>query len=84
MTLFIQQCTIIASWLKPEAPSIIQWRDRVKDVYTMEKITARLRLKTNTFFFSTLFLLNNAATEKYMFQLLHFFFSSIYKHSARS
>ncbi len=47
--LLIAKKTITASWLKPQPPSITQWRDRVKNVFVMEKITARLQLKTDLF-----------------------------------
>lgn len=36
--LLIAKETVTASWLKPEAPSIIQWRDGVTNVYIMEKM----------------------------------------------
>lgn len=47
--LLIAKKTITASWLKPQPPSILQWRDGVKNVFIMEKITARLQLKTDLF-----------------------------------
>lgn len=40
---------IVVSWLKPQHPTISQWRERVKDVYYMEYITAKLQLKTEMF-----------------------------------
>ncbi len=40
---------ITASWLEPRPPSITEWTERVKNVYIMEKITARLQMKTDRF-----------------------------------
>lgn len=47
--LLIAKKTITASWLKPQPPSITEWRERVKNVFTMEKITARLQFKSDRF-----------------------------------
>lgn len=47
--LLIAKKTITGSWLKPQPPSITEWKNRVKNVFIMEKITARLQLKTNLF-----------------------------------
>lgn len=40
---------ITALWMKSEPPNITHWRDRVKRVFIMEKTTARLQLKLETF-----------------------------------
>lgn len=40
---------ITVSWLKPQPPNIEQWRARVKKVFIMEKITAKLWLNIDTF-----------------------------------
>ena len=47
--LLIAKKTITASWLKPQPPSITEWRERVKSVFIMEKITAGLQLKSDRF-----------------------------------
>lgn len=47
--LLIAKKTITTSWLKPQPPNIKQWRDRVRQVIIMEKTTARLQLKLDTF-----------------------------------
>lgn len=45
--LLVAKKTITVSWLKP--PTVTQWREKIKDVYYMENITARLQLKTEVF-----------------------------------
>lgn len=40
---------ITVLWLKPLPPTILQWQERVKKVYVMEKITAHLHLKMDIF-----------------------------------
>ena len=47
--LLIAKKMITVSWLKPQPPSISQWRERIKNVLTMEKLTAKLQLKVDTF-----------------------------------
>lgn len=47
--LLIAKKTITTSWRETQPPSIAQWRQRLKKVFFMEKITARLQLKTNRF-----------------------------------
>lgn len=47
--LLIAKKTITASWLKPQPPNIKQWRDRVKQVTIMERTTARLQMKLDTY-----------------------------------
>lgn len=47
--LLIAKKTITTSWLKSQPPSIMEWRERVKNVFIMEKITARLQLKSDRF-----------------------------------
>lgn len=47
--LLIANKVITASWLKPQPPTIVQWRDRVQEVYHMEHITAVLQLKSEAF-----------------------------------
>ncbi len=47
--LLIAKKIITASWLKPQPPSIMQWRDRVKHVFIMKKIAATLQLKRDRF-----------------------------------
>ena len=36
---------IIASWLKPQPPTITQWRDRIQEIYRMEYLTTLLQMK---------------------------------------
>ena len=43
--LIIARKMITLSWLKPLPPTILQWQERVKRVYIMEKTTVHLRLK---------------------------------------
>ena len=40
---------ITISWLRPQPPTVTQWREKVKDVYYMENITARLHFKMDVF-----------------------------------
>lgn len=47
--LLIANKVITASWLRPQPPTIAQWRDRVQEVYQMEYTTAVLHLKLETF-----------------------------------
>ena len=47
--LLIANKVITASWLKPQPPTITQWRDRIQDMYRMEHLTALLQLKTEVF-----------------------------------
>ena len=37
------------NWLKPQSPSIIQCREKLKNIYVMEKITARLWMRMDQF-----------------------------------
>lgn len=46
--LLIANKVITASWLKPNPPTITQWRERIQDVYNME-YTALLQLKADIF-----------------------------------
>ena len=43
--LIIARKMITLSWLKPLPPTILQWQERVKRVYIMEKTTVHLHLK---------------------------------------
>lgn len=47
--LLIAKKIITINWLKPHPPNIMQWTDRVKKVFIMEKTTARLQLKLERF-----------------------------------
>ena len=47
--LLIANKVITASWLKPHPPTVVQWRDRIQDVYNMEHTTALLQLKADVF-----------------------------------
>ena len=47
--LLIAKKMITINWLKPHTPNTMQWTDRIKKVFIMEKITARLQLKLETF-----------------------------------
>ena len=47
--LLIAKKMITISWLRPQPPTVTQWREKVKDVYYMENITARLHLKIDVF-----------------------------------
>ena len=47
--ILIARKMITLSWLKPLPPTVLQWQERVKKVYFMEKITAHLHLKMDIF-----------------------------------
>src|SRR4029434_9118239 len=47
--LLIANKVITSSWLKPQPPTITQWRDRIQYMYRMEHLTALLQLKTEAF-----------------------------------
>ena len=47
--LLIAKKMITISWLRPQPPTVTQWREKVKDVYYMENIITRLHLKTDVF-----------------------------------
>lgn len=47
--LLVAKKMITVNWLRPQPPNIVQWRERLKNVYMMEKITARLHLKMDLF-----------------------------------
>ncbi len=47
--LLVAKKMITVSWLKPQPPIVTQWREKIRDVYYMENITARLQLKTEVF-----------------------------------
>lgn len=47
--LLIAKKMITVSWLKPQPPAVIQWKNKLKEVYIMEQITARLQMKTDLF-----------------------------------
>ena len=47
--IIIAKKMITISWLRPQPPTVTQWREKVKDVYYMENITTRLHLKTDVF-----------------------------------
>uniref|UniRef100_A0A672YC37 Uncharacterized protein n=1 Tax=Sphaeramia orbicularis TaxID=375764 RepID=A0A672YC37_9TELE len=49
MLLLIANKVITTSWLKPQPPTIVQWRDRIQDVYNMEYTTAVLQMKREIF-----------------------------------
>lgn len=47
--LLIAKKTITSLWLKPQPPNIMQWKERVRQVTIMERITARIQLKLDTY-----------------------------------
>ena len=47
--LLVARKMITTSWLKPLLPTLRQWRDRLLMVFSMEKITARLQMKSDVF-----------------------------------
>lgn len=47
--LLIAKKTITVLWLQPQPPNIKQWQQKVNEVYIMEKITAKIQLKTDFF-----------------------------------
>ena len=47
--LLVARKMITLSWLKPLPPTLQQWRERLKNVYLMEKITAKLQVKLDLF-----------------------------------
>ena len=47
--LLIANKVITSCWLKPQPPTITQWRDRIQDMYRMEHLTALLQLKIEAF-----------------------------------
>lgn len=47
--ILIARKMITLLWLKPLPPTVLQWQERVKKVYLMEKITAHLHLKMDIF-----------------------------------
>ena len=47
--IIIAKKMITISWLRPQPPTVTQWREKVKDVYYMENIITRLHLKTDVF-----------------------------------
>uniref|UniRef100_A0A3Q0T5Q4 Uncharacterized protein n=1 Tax=Amphilophus citrinellus TaxID=61819 RepID=A0A3Q0T5Q4_AMPCI len=42
-------CKEKVSWLKPQPPTVSLWKNRVREVYYMEQITAKLQMKSDTF-----------------------------------
>ena len=47
--LLIPNKVITAPWPKPQPPTIIQWRERIRHVYNMERTTELLQLKKDIF-----------------------------------
>ena len=47
--LLIAKTMITVNWKDPKPPTITQWVQRLKRVYTMERMTASLQLKMDTF-----------------------------------
>lgn len=47
--LLVMRKIITLSWLKPQTPTLNQWRERLEQVYLKEKITAKLHIKTDSF-----------------------------------
>lgn len=47
--ILIAKKMITVSWLKPQPPTVIQWKNKLKEVYVMEQITARLQMKMDLF-----------------------------------
>jgi len=41
--------TIKKKWLQPTLPSLEDWKNIVNDIFTMEKLTYALRLKSQLF-----------------------------------
>lgn len=49
MLLLIAKKMITVSWLQTQPPTIAQWKNKLKEVYHMEQITARLQMKMELF-----------------------------------
>lgn len=47
--ILIAKKMVTVSWLKPQPPTITQWKNKLKEVYHMEQITARLQMGTDIF-----------------------------------
>lgn len=47
--LLIAKKMVTVFWLKPQPPTISQWKNKLKEVYNMEQITARLQMKMDIF-----------------------------------
>ena len=47
--LLIAKKMITISWKKPSPPTMKLWTNKLKDIYTMERLTAQLRLKNDSF-----------------------------------
>lgn len=47
--LLIAKKNITANWKSVKSPTVTEWKQRLKQIYMMEKMTASLQLKTDLF-----------------------------------
>lgn len=40
---------VTVKWMNPQSPTIIEWKQRLKEVYVLESLTARLQLRSDVF-----------------------------------
>jgi len=49
LLLIAKKKNITANWKSVKSPTVTEWKQRLKQIYMMEKMTASLQLKTDLF-----------------------------------
>lgn len=49
LLLLIARNIIAVKWRNPQTPTVTQWRQKLREVYVVEALTATLQLRTDVF-----------------------------------